>query len=117
MPNNQSNRGAGNMDFAGKRGLVTGGTRGIGRATVEAFLAAGARVAINGRTPQSTEDAIRQLTAGERAVGVAGDLAVVEECRRLVKTAVAALGGLDVLVNNAGCGSGSTAETMSAEDW
>jgi NAD(P)-dependent dehydrogenase (short-subunit alcohol dehydrogenase family) len=105
------------MNFSNKRILVTGGTRGIGRATAEAFLAAGALVAVNGRTPHSTEEAIRQLAAGERAIGLAGDLAVAEECRRLVERTVAALGALDVLVNNAGSGSGSTAEAMSVEDW
>ena len=105
------------MNFSEKRILVTGGTRGIGRATVEAFLGAGARVGVHGRTQQSTEEAMRQLSAAERAVGIAGDLAVAEDCRRIVERTVAALGGLDILVNNAGWGSGGAAETMSVEDW
>jgi NAD(P)-dependent dehydrogenase (short-subunit alcohol dehydrogenase family) len=90
------------MSFAGKRILVTGGTRGIGRATVEAFLGAGARVAVNGSSEASVGKALAAL--GDRAVAVPGDLSVVAGCRRVVEDAVARLGGLDVLVNNAGVG-------------
>ena len=49
------------FDFAGKRVLVTGGTRGIGRSAVEAFLDAGARVAVNGRSADSTARAVAEL--------------------------------------------------------
>ncbi len=92
------------MNFAGKKILVTGGTRGIGRATVEAFLGAGARVAVNGSSEASVGKALAGLGAGDKAVGVPGDLSQVDGCRRVVEDAVARLGGLDVLVNNAGVG-------------
>ena len=49
------------MNFEGKRVLVTGGSRGIGRATVEAFREAGARVAVNGRTADSTAEGIAAM--------------------------------------------------------
>jgi NAD(P)-dependent dehydrogenase (short-subunit alcohol dehydrogenase family) len=90
------------IDFTDKRVLVTGGTRGIGRATVEAFLGAGARVAVNGASDASVARALNELAAGERAIAAPGDVAVVADCARIVEAAVEGLGGLDVLVNSAG---------------
>ena len=89
-------------DFDGKRVLVTGATRGIGRATALAFHAQGARVAVNGRDPAKVGETIRELGGGERLIPAPGDVASAAGCRRVVDGAVAALGGLDVLVNNAG---------------
>jgi len=106
------------MDFTGKRVLVTGGTRGIGRATVEAFIAAGARVALNGSTKESTAKAVAELAAGDRVIAAPGDVGKVEDCERLVGAAVAGLGGLDVLVNNAGDGGHEAPiEQMTVEEW
>ena len=104
-----------NFDFAGKRVLVTGGTRGIGRATVAAFLAAGARVAVNGRSEVST----RQVAAavGANAVAAPGDIASAEACRALVQKAAEELGGLDVLVNCAGIAKGGPVEQVTEALW
>ncbi len=106
------------MNFSGKRVLVTGATRGIGRAVVEAYLKAGARVAVNGRSAASVNATLGELGAGDMAVAAPGDLSSVKECQRVVEAAAAALGGLDILVNNAGVGGDRKAITdTTAEDW
>ena len=104
------------MDFSGKRVLVTGGTRGIGRGIVEGFLAAGARVAINGSSPESVKQARDRL--GPEVVAAPGSVATVPGCREVVDQAVAGLGGLDVLVNNAGASSRRTSiDDADEEHW
>ncbi|MBI9114962.1 SDR family oxidoreductase [Sanguibacter suaedae] len=91
--------------LVGKKALVTGGDSGIGRAVALAYAREGADVAIS-YLPSEQEDAeeTRRLVeeAGRRAVLVPGDLTQEEDCRSLVATTVEELGGLDVLVNNAG---------------
>ncbi len=94
------------MDFTDKRVLVTGGSRGIGFSIAKAFIDAGARVAINGRTKQSVSAAIERLGKGERLVEASGDIGTVPGCESVVKTAIGVFGGLDILVNSAGIGSG-----------
>ena len=92
------------MTFHDRRILVTGGSRGIGWATARAFLDAGARVAVNGRTGESTAAGIERLGGGERLIAAPGDIGTVAGCEAAVGAAVDALGGLDVLVNSAGVG-------------
>jgi NAD(P)-dependent dehydrogenase (short-subunit alcohol dehydrogenase family) len=104
-------------DFDGKRVLVTGASRGIGYATALEFLALGARVAVNGSTRESTDAAVARLAAGDRAVPVPGNVAKVSECDAIAKTAIGALGGLDVLVNNAGVAEDATMEETSEALW
>jgi NAD(P)-dependent dehydrogenase (short-subunit alcohol dehydrogenase family) len=89
------------MDFTGKKILITGSTMGIGRAAAEMFLEAGATVAINGRKASAVDQAIREL-GGKRMIAAPGDVATVAGCRGIVNAALQGLGGLDVLVNNAG---------------
>jgi NAD(P)-dependent dehydrogenase (short-subunit alcohol dehydrogenase family) len=98
-----SYRGSGRL--SGKRALITGGDSGIGAAAAIAFAREGADVAIN-YLPQEQEDADKIIALiqaeGRKAVAIPGDLRNEDFCKSLVAQAVEELGGLDVLVNNAG---------------
>ncbi len=85
---------------SGVRALVTGGTSGLGRAMAEALAAAGAQVVLTGRDPDRTADAAAAVGAVGVAFDVTDDAAVADGVGR----ARDALGGLDLLVNNAGIG-------------
>lgn len=92
------------FDFTNKRVLVTGGTRGIGNAVVNAFHRADAHVAINGRTTDSVEKTISKISDNERLFAAPGDVGTVVGCENAVNSAIELLGGLDILVNSAGVG-------------
>jgi len=85
------------VDLKDKRVLVTGGTRGIGRGAVKAFLDSGALVAINGRTTESTAKAIAEFGGGERLIAAPGDVATASGCEAIVRNVIKDLGGLDIL--------------------
>jgi 3-oxoacyl-[acyl-carrier protein] reductase len=87
---------------SGRAILVTGASRGIGRAVAEAFAARGDRVALHSRVPREPAGRVLDGLAGTGHVTVQADLADPEAVRRMVDRAAEALGGLDVLVNNAG---------------
>ena len=91
------------MNFEGKVILVTGATTGIGRATAEAFAAAGARLVVTGRTVAAGEQLVGELRArGSQAKFIAGDVAREETVQAWVAAALREFGRLDVAVNNAG---------------
>jgi NAD(P)-dependent dehydrogenase (short-subunit alcohol dehydrogenase family) len=105
------------FDFTGKRVLVTGGTRGIGNAVVNAFHRAGARVAVNGRTVEAVEKVIGSMTDSNRLIAAPGDVGIVAGCEAAVKTAIEGLGGLDILVNSAGVGKDLSIEDSDESLW
>jgi 3-oxoacyl-[acyl-carrier protein] reductase len=92
------------MDFGGKRALVTGGASGIGLATVERLARAGATVALNdlAESPRAAEQIARLSASGLKVIAAPGNVAEPGGAERMVAAAVQALGGLDLLVNNAG---------------
>jgi NAD(P)-dependent dehydrogenase (short-subunit alcohol dehydrogenase family) len=96
--------------------IVTGGTRGIGRAIAERLAGEGYAVALSGRTRDSAEAAAAELRkGGGSAIGVAADARRDEDQRRLVERAGKEFGRLDVLVNNAGIGEFGRVDELSAE--
>jgi NAD(P)-dependent dehydrogenase (short-subunit alcohol dehydrogenase family) len=88
------------LDFTGKVVIVTGGARGIGRAITEAFLAAGAAVAICGRKEPAPDELPKG--GGRRALFLTADVRDAEQATSFVTTTAQRLGRVDVLVNNAG---------------
>lgn len=89
------------IDLKGKTAIVTGSTQGIGYAIARGLAQAGARVAVNGRTPDKTQSIADKLSGevtGADVIALAGDVSTAEGCDALVK----ALPDVDILVNNAG---------------
>ncbi len=96
---------AGALDFGGRVVVVTGGSRGIGRAISEAFLSAGADVVVCGRTDVADDALPASTDAGgvaRRAVFVTGDVREPEQASSVMAGAVERFGRIDTLVNNAG---------------
>lgn len=106
-------------DLDGKVALVTGASRGIGRGIAERLARDGAAVAVNYRTDrEGAESTVRTIVdAGGRAVAVAADVSVAAEVATLVETAVRELGGVHILVNNAGVTADMLTVRLSEEDW
>ena len=106
-------------ELEGKSALITGASRGIGRAIALALAQQGARVAINYVASATAAEAVvaEVVAAGGEAVLVQGDVAVVEDAARIVKATVDAFGGLDILVNNAGITRDGLLMRMSEDDW
>lgn len=98
--------------------MVTGGSRGIGRAIAERLGRGGHAVAVNYfRSPDAANDVVRQIAAaGGRAVAVQGSVAVAEDRARLVAETCEQLGRLDVLVNNAGITSPGRRDLLEATE-
>ena len=105
------------MGFEGKVVLVTGGSRGIGRAVAEAFAAGGATVAVQFRADRRAAEATLAGLAGEGHLAVAADLADPAQVEALVGQVVERLGRVDVLVNNAGIYEAHPVLETGYEEW
>jgi NAD(P)-dependent dehydrogenase (short-subunit alcohol dehydrogenase family) len=107
------------MNLHGKVAIVTGGTKGIGRGITEALVRNGAHVCISARHQQDIERAVAELKilAEGRLMGVVCDVRDYEQVKALVERTAAELGGVDILINNAGIGIFESVAAMSAEDF
>ena len=103
------------IELNGKVALVTGGTRGIGRAIAEALHGAGAKVAVLSRDQARADEAATAL--GANAMGVAADMGDPASVTAAIQAAEAGLGSLDILVNNAGVTKDGLLARMSEADW
>jgi 3-oxoacyl-[acyl-carrier protein] reductase len=106
------------LGLAGKVALVTGGSRGLGRASALRLAEEGCNVGICGRTPETVERAVGELQAkGVRAHGVIADVTAAGETERFVDTCGEVFGGVDLLVANVGGIVGGGLLESSPEDW
>jgi 3-oxoacyl-[acyl-carrier protein] reductase len=103
------------IDLSGKTAFVTGSTRGIGLAIAQALYTAGAKVAVVGRDPQRATTVASGL--GERAAGVACDVASSDQVSAAISAAEGVLGPIDILVNNAGLTRDNILLRLTPEDW
>ncbi len=103
------------IDLAGRAAVVTGSTRGIGRAVAERLAAAGARVGIVGRDAVAAERVAAEISPEARGFGC--DMARPESVRAMVAAVEAAFGTIDILVNNAGVTRDNLLIRMSDDDW
>ncbi len=108
-----------NLSLEGRSALVTGGSRGIGRAITEALVEAGARVAFTYRSSKEEAEALRdRLNAdGREVLAIQSDASDVSAAQEVVDEVIAAWGGIDVLVNNAGITRDNLMLRMGEEDW
>jgi len=103
------------IDLSGKNALVTGSTRGIGRAIAEAFAESGARVAVVGRDQQRADEAAADIGNGAR--GFAADVSDTVAVTKLIDAVEKAFGSIDILVNNAGITRDNIVMRLKDEDW
>jgi 3-oxoacyl-[acyl-carrier protein] reductase len=107
------------IDLTGRVALVTGSTRGIGRAVATALARAGARVAVTGRDLAKAEEAAQEIAAstGAEVCGFAADVSEVAQATALVEQVEQRFGSLDILVNNAGLTRDNLMMRIKDDDW
>jgi len=107
------------MDLKDRTAVVTGGTKGIGRAIAEGLIRANANVVVSARNKLDVESVASELNTigSQRAAGFACDVRDHEQVKSLFRNTVARFGTIDILVNNAGIGIFSTVEDMDPTDF
>src|SRR5436305_14988902 len=91
------------LTLTGRRAVVTGGGRGIGRSIALALAGAGADVAVTARTASELEELVTQIQAmGRQSLAISCDVTDTEQVQRMARATIEGLGGIDMLVNNAG---------------
>jgi NAD(P)-dependent dehydrogenase (short-subunit alcohol dehydrogenase family) len=107
------------MTLAGKAAIVTGGTKGIGRGIAEALVHEGAAVCVCARSRQEVDETVRELTAvgTSRVAGIVCDVRIQSQIKSLFDFAELELGGVDILINNAGVGIFAPVAEMSSDDF
>lgn len=105
------------MDLKGKNVLVTGSTRGIGKAVALAFAKEGANIALNGRGEISPEQIAEIEAFGVTCIGVSGDISNFESAGEMIEAVVTGLGSIDILINNAGITNDKLLLRMTEEDF
>lgn len=97
--------------------LITGSSSGLGLAMADRLCRDGWRVAINSRSADRAEAAVKSLNAPGRAIAVAGDVSAPETAERVVREAIDGLGSLELLVNNAGTAAEAPSTDLSIAEW
>jgi len=104
--------------LTGKKAIITGGNRGLGKATAIAFAKEGIDVAITGRNENSLKETVAELKAlGVNATYAVFDVGNYEEVKIGIKNSITALGGVDILVNNAGIAAFGSFNDMEVSQW
>jgi 2-dehydro-3-deoxy-D-gluconate 5-dehydrogenase len=106
------------FDLRGKVAIITGGNGGIGLGIARGLAQAGANIAVAGRNAEKTRAATDQLTSlGVRSIGLQADVTDPAQIQRMVDDTVDALGGVDMLIANAGMSIRKAPETYSLDEW
>lgn len=106
------------VDLRGKVAAITGGSRGIGRGLAEAFLAAGASVAICGRNTEKGHKALAEMDAGDRCIFCTADVTEQSDVESFIDKTIEEFGRIDILINNAGGSSGfALVQDLSDSAW
>ena len=105
-------------NLKGKKAIITGGSRGLGKATALAFAKEGIDVAITGRNEKSLQETVAELKAlGVNATYALFNVGIYEEVQKGIKQIITAFGSVDILVNNAGVAAFGSLNDMKVDQW